>query len=120
MPPDVRRGCAPPSPCSADMGYALGSASGLLGRSPNHGRSPFTNPTNGGAQPRLTSGGIAELHLQLRRGGITEMHSSILTGYIADLQASISTRRYSRMHPSISTPPPKSKLNMLSSGQGNN
>ena len=62
MPPDVRRGCASPFNLELKMGCAPGSgfARIFLGQRPNQGPSPQLQETSdGAAQPRLTSGGIA-------------------------------------------------------------
>ena len=62
MPPDVRRGYAPPEGYLNEMGYAPGMASGQLtsGQSPNRGHSPIhLSQRSGEAEPRLTFGGGA-------------------------------------------------------------
>jgi ABC-type branched-subunit amino acid transport system substrate-binding protein len=63
LPPDVRRGSAPPSgfiKLFGAMPLVRGFAPKPLGQSPNQGRSPNLVPgSDGGAKPRLTSGGIA-------------------------------------------------------------
>jgi len=61
LPPDVRRGSAPPS--ILDKLFGLCPWFGLrpiYGHSPNEGHSPTQiNQAYGGAEPRLTSGGKA-------------------------------------------------------------
>src|SRR5215203_5888260 len=62
MPPDVRRGFAPPGESRIDNG-AVPLVRALpedLGQSPDEGRSPKHDEVrDGGAKPRLTSGGGA-------------------------------------------------------------
>ena len=54
MPPDVRRGYAPPSTLPDKSGYADGS-----GSAHTMGLAQLKNWFVGGAKPRLTSGGVA-------------------------------------------------------------
>jgi hypothetical protein len=63
-PPDVRRGSAPPSAFLNRPGlcpwFGLSPHTTYPGQSPNQGRSPtFLENIYGGAEPRLTSGGVA-------------------------------------------------------------
>jgi len=68
-PPDVRRGSAPPLDLNLPVGCALSSGFALAstGQSPYQGHSPnLYQEDDGGAKPRLTSGGRAGATIQNR------------------------------------------------------